>query len=231
MKRKAPVASKAPPSKRPRTQGDYQKGRETLKSQKELKAFDLAQTNLVLETPANPPNFVLLNACVNGAELYQRVGRKIYMKSIHIRGFLQCISTSGQDMARIIVFYDAQPNAAAPTIAALLQDSNAAAATTFLSEINLNNRQRFKILRDHQVLLPSSTLTGAVQTNTSYPETDGKLQIDFFIKLKGLEAVYNATNGGTIADITSGSIYIVAMDGVDLSDWELTFTSRLRYYD
>lgn len=238
MKRKAaarPITVRRTAKKRVRLTGPrtYQAGRELLKTPKqELKAFDVAATGINFDTPANPPVFVALNAVVNGAELYQRVGRKIYMKNIHIRGFVVNTATSTQDMGRILVVYDSQPNIAFPTIAQLLQDSNAAAATSGLSEINLTNRARFQILRDYQVLLPSATNTAGVLTN--FEMTDqikNSFNIDMFIKLKGLESVFNGTNGGTIADITSGSIFITCVTQNNNAEWAFEFTSRLRFYD
>lgn len=198
----------------------------------ELKAFDVADTAANFVTSAGPPTVVSnLNVPINGAELYQRVGRKIYMKSLHLRGTVLNIATAVQDVLRIIVYYDSQPNAAAPTFANLMQDSNAAAGSTVFSEINLVNRQRFKILKDHQMITPSCTNTAGVLTNLAYPQTDNELNFDFFIKLKGLESVFNGTNGGTIADITSGALGFVIISGVTNNSWQLTYSTRLRYYD
>jgi len=195
----------------------------------ELKALDLAE-QLTGFTLAGV--FTTVNVPVNGAELYQRVGRKIYMKSLHIRGFLVNNSTGVQDYGRILVVYDSQPNGATPVLATLLQDSNAGAATTGLSNLNLANRARFKILRDYPVLLPSVTNTAGVLTN--FQMTDqikSSFNIDMFIKLKGLETEFNGTNGGTIADINSGSIFILTASTLANNGWEFEFQTRLRYYD
>lgn len=232
MKRKASAAgvTKQPKKKSVKT-GDYQKGRELTRTPKsELKAFDIARTATNVQLVATPPAFNLLNQMINGAELYQRVGRKVYMKSLHVRGYFQNIATTVQDAIRIIVFYDSQANAAAPTIANLLQDSNAAAGTTAESEINLFNRARFKILRDKQFCTPAVTNTAGVLTNLNYP-SNNVFEFNEFIKLKGLEAVYNGTNGGTIADITSGSLYLVTLCDQQAAGWQFIYTSRLRYYD
>lgn len=233
MKRARPgtmVAKQPPAKKRAVQRGDYQKGRELARNPRaELKAFDLstATQNFVNAGVVIPT----LNACVNGAELYQRVGRKTYGKSIHIRGFVQNILTSVQDFARIIVFYDSQPNAAAATAASILSDSNAGAATTATSEINLNNRQRFKILRDHQMILPSVTFTAGVLTNEAFQQSDNQLNINMYIKLKGLETVYNGNNAGTVADITSGNIGMLLITSLTNNSWQLQYGTRYRYYD
>lgn len=213
--------------------GDYQKGRELAKTPKqELKAFDTAFLGNNFHTIAGVPAFQLLNPVVNGAELYQRVGRKLYMKSLHIRGNIVQTATSTQDIGRILVVYDSQCNAAAPAIAALLQDSNAGAATNALSEINLTNRARFKILRDKQIIFPSATLAGGVQTNQAFQEQyEHSFSVNEFIKLGGLEAEYNGVNAGNIGDITSGAIFLVCVMETNDAVWQFQYTARLRYYD
>lgn len=231
MKRKREFkSSKNPRPKKFRQTGDYQKGRELAKAPKqELKAFDVAHTSSAF---AAGGTFTVLNTPVNGAELYQRVGRKIYMKSLQIRGIIQNTATDIQDMLRIAVVYDSQPNAALPVnLNAVFQDSNAGAATSVFSEINLINRQRFKILKDYQIMIPSVFNAAGVLTNVGfYDQKTESFSLNWFIKLRGLEAVFNATNGGTIADITSGSIFLVTFCS-SATDWSFEFTSRLRYYD
>lgn len=229
----APQAKKKPALSRQNAVvgNNYQAGREFHGHPKqELKAFDVAQGNSTMASAGTGGTFALLNAMVNGAELYNRVGRRVMLKSTHIRG--QCIpaATSTGGFGRVILFYDAQPNAAAPTLANLLADSNAAHATNLLSEINLDNRERFKIFRDIQFLLPPLTFTAGVITNLGQmDQVLRSLQINEFVKLGKVESVYNGTNGGTIADITSGSLYLLFLstDG----SWNFNWTSRTRYYD
>jgi len=212
--------------------GDYQAGRELgkLTPKQELKAFDNALTTNTFNTIANPPVFQVLNAQVNGAELYQRVGRKCYMKSLRIRGVIQPNGVSAEFAARMLIIYDSQPNAANPTIQALLQDSSAAGATTWASEINLINRQRFKVLRDKQFLLGNVANVGGATEIVPDP-IKNSLNVDEFIDLNGLETIYNGTNGGTIADITSGALHIVTLGDANAGGYNLNYTTRLRYYD
>lgn len=232
MKRKAEKGKSKSTRKKVR-QGDYQRGRELARTPKaELKAFDSGALARPQQLVATPPTYDFLNCMVNGAELHQRVGRKIYMKSLHLHGAVTGFGASinQQSFGRIIIFYDAQPNAAAPTIAGLLQDANAGGATNPYSHLNLTNRQRFKILRDYRLIL-GPTNANALVTNINDPIKNSYL-IDIFIKLRGLEAIYNGTNGGTIADITSGSIGVTFIsDSGAATDYELLYSSRLRYYD
>lgn len=230
MKRKT-APPKGRPTKRAKTIGDYQKGRELAKVPKqELKAFDVALRTNTFATIAGPPTFDTLNAMVNGAELYQRVGRKVYMKSLHIRGQCTPNGVANESACRIIIYYDSQPNAAAPLIGDLIKDSNAAAASTWISEINLVNRQRFKILRDMQFIFGSSTNAAGAAELVPDPIKQS-FNVDVFIKLKGLEAIYNATNGGTVADITSGAIGLVCFGDANAGAHDFIYGARLRYYD
>lgn len=195
----------------------------------ELKAFDVAASNKNFIAAGT---FALLNNMVAGSEVYNRVGRKTYMKSIRIRGVIYNILTNIQDTGRIILLYDEQPNGAQPVIADIVQDSNAGAATTIRSNPNLNNRERFQILRDHTIYFPSVTNTGGVLTNENYNDTEhASYNIDWFVPLKGKETMYNGVNGGTIADIVSGSLYLVVVIQTTDNAWTFSSSSRLRYYD
>lgn len=228
-KRKRPVKRTTGPKK---ARPDYQKGRELMRPKMELKAFDIAETITGSTAVAAAPVGICLNAMVNGAELFQRIGRKTYMRSLHFRGFIQNAATSVQDIGRIVILYDSQANAALPTYVSVFQDSNVGAASAILSGVNLTNRARFKILRDYPVMLPSCTFAGGVITNFAMQDTVNKsLEVDFFIKLKGLETEYNGVNGGTIADITSGSLILFFASDNSSNKWQIEWTSRLRYYD
>lgn len=222
-----------------RSKRDYQKGRELpVQPKAELKCLDIAQTAVNFHAIAVPPTMVCLNPVTNGAEIYQRTGRKIYMKSVHIKGTLVPVIANVDSLhnaiLRMIVFYDAQPNAAFPAIATLLKDSTAGGATTEFSELNLDNRERFKILREKVWVMGPTTATAASNYGQAYIQDGSQcLVINEFIKLKKIEALYNATNGGTIADLTSGSIVIVLIADAVTTDsvWAMSYTSRLRYYD
>lgn len=214
--------------------GGYQSGRELARPGQELKAFDNIPHILPFTVATGAPTFIALNTMINGAELFQRIGRKIYMKNIHIRGWIQPTgptNASGDDMLRIIVFYDAQCNATNPAIADLLQEANVGGGTTGFSEINLTNRARFMILRDYQMQVGAISLnTGSINGILGYPDEKGSLSVDMFIKMKGLQAEYNGVNGGTVGDISSGAVFITAIS-CNGAHWQFNFGSRVRYFD
>lgn len=201
----------------------------------EIKAIDIFQANYAFRTIAGTPPNVLLNAVQTGAGFFNRVGSRIEMKSLHIRGLINNVATGTQDQGRIIVIYDRQPNGAMPVISDILRarDQTGAATTSGTSEINLDNRDRFVIVRDYTVVLPSVTNTAGVLTNgPAYPGDDEQLDVNIFIRLKGLSTHYlSTTNPATIADIGTGALscWFVSMN--TNAAWQASLGFRLRYHD
>lgn len=205
---------------------NYNVGRANPRPKAELKAFDIPTGNQIFTAAG----FVAtLNAPVTGTDMFNRVGRKIYMKSVFIRAFIQpVVGPVAADVCRIIVFYDAQTNGVLPTGPDLLKDSTLAAVSSGMSSVNLINRERFKILRDQQIIIPAYATNITASFGT--PNPIDNFNITMFIPLRGLETVYNANNGGTSADIGSGGLFIMTIDQNNQSHI-LSYNSRLRYYD
>lgn len=216
------------------TQRGYQSGRAFNKAPKEeLKCFDVTPGNLNFQTSGTGTTVQVYNSVPQGVEVYQRIGRKIYMKSLHIRGQIQCIATAAIDVGRILVVYDSQSNGGGlPVVGSLLQDCNAGVNINGFSHININNRQRFKIIRDYQVILPAATFTAGVITNPGHQDNiENSHMINWFIPLKGLESIFQATSTGTVTDIQSGSLLIFALSNAQDNKYTFSLTTRLRYYD
>lgn len=212
----------------------YQSGRAFARApQQELKCFDVTPGNLNFITSGTGTTVQVYNSVPQGSEVYQRIGRKIYMKSLAIRGQIQQIATSVTDVGRILVVYDSQANGGGfPSAGSLLQDCNAGVNTNGFSHININNRQRFKILRDYQVILPSATFVAGVVTNLGYQDNIIHTHmVDWYIPLKGLEAIFNVNSTGAVTDIQSGSLLIFCVSNAGDNKYTFSLTTRLRYYD
>lgn len=200
----------------------------------EKKSVDTLRKALEFDTVGN---FTLLNAIDSGSNEYQRVGRKISMRSVAIRGFVkfaQAGSTPSFDFLRLILFYDRQPNGAAPALADVLTSVDRAGTTESVSTsgLNINNADRFKVLRDWYwpIIWPATGTTPQNAELAAVPET---IAFKDFIKLGGMETHYNAGTAGTIADITTGSLYLLAV-GLQSNanhQWNCTFDCRVRYLD
>lgn len=202
---------------------------------KEIKAIDLTYANQLFRTPGTATNVILLNGVQTGAAFYNRVGSRIEMKNLHIRGYINNAATAIATQGRMLIVYDRQPTGALPTIQNLLQtrDQTGATSNTHVSEINLDNRDRFMIVRDVSFYFPPVTNTAGVLTNgPSYPALeDSQFDVNIFIRLKGLVTHFSSSsNPTTIADIATGGLYAFFVAGQD-STWQWTGGFRLRYDD
>jgi len=161
------------------------------RSSKELKAKDTAAS---LAFSSDTGNVLLLNGVAVGTDFNSRIGRKFTMKSLLMRlsVFQGNDAAPVPAIARVIIVYDSQANATAPTIAMVL---NTALGTPTTRANNLDNRDRFKILLD-------------VTTEISPAGTQAVFEKRY------LRLDHETINGGTdatIGSITTGSLYLLAI--------------------
>lgn len=204
----------------------------------EVKTCDVNSTSVAVSTTGV---FTCLNIIEQGAAFYQRVGLQAVMKSLRLSGFFILSGTNAAatalDYVRLIIFYDRQANKAFPSQADILQLTNEAGTTesTSLSNINMYNRDRFKIIRDDRILLPPAGAAGvAANSPFVYIDPEMKMNVDHYVKLGDLETQYNQTNGGSVADIQTGSLNLLVVSNQVLaanSAYDFVFTARLRYMD
>ena len=198
----------------------------------ELKSVDNPGNSTLFKTSGVPPTGLLLNGVAQGAAMYQRVGNKIQMKGLQIRGNLLNAATCVEGCLRMVIVYDRQPNGALATWNTVFQmrDSAGTTSSNTFAMINVDQRERFVILRDKFWHAPSVTYTGGVQTNgPSYP-TDSEWDVDEYIKLKGLKCTFQGDTSG-IASISTGSILMFLCVNGTNDSYSLSWNTRLRYYD
>jgi len=200
----------------------------------EIHAIDVTPISQGFRTIATPPTLVLLNGIQTGAGFFNRVGSRVENVNLHIRGVVNIGLTTLISYARMVVVYDRQPNGAAPLVGDILQsrDQTGAPTGTAFSEINLDQRQRYLILRDKSFFVPPTTFTAGVLTNgPAFPSDGPEWTVNEFIRLKGLITQYKSSSAPTtITDINSGSIYVFFLASVDNT---LLFNGqcRLRFVD
>lgn len=141
--------------------------------------------------------FTLLNNIIEGTDEDTRIGRNVKISSIQLNGIVQSASnTTGSGYIRTIIVQDMQPNAAIFAITSYLVSDD------LVSLRNTDNTKRFKTL--HSEILPISGF--GTQANGT-PTTQC---VDWYKKVN-IITDYNATNGGTIADITKNSLYLLTI--------------------
>lgn len=182
------------------------------------------------------------NAIQAGTGFFNRIGNRITMKSLHLVGTLTTTAnvTAGiVEYLRIMVVYDKQANGAAPAITDILLDTaqDATSVTNAWSSTNINNRDRFLILMDDRIDIPNNAATALTAEQQSIMPQGGDQQevnINRFIKLNDLEAMYKASSSpAVIGDITVGALWLVTLGtaAAGAEGYQLTYNARLRYHD
>lgn len=180
-----------------------------------------------------------LNLVTAGSSMWNRIGRKLSMKSVHVRFALTPTGNNAANTglySRVIVIYDKQPNGALPNASDVLQDQTNGATdqhvTLVTSGINLNNRDRFEVLVDDCRYLPGgNTSTDAANVVTA---TVDQCHWDIFRKLKGRETHFKADSApAVIGDLSTGSLILLTMGSIasGAEPYGLYGSVRLRYTD
>jgi hypothetical protein len=146
------------------------------------------QINMAVDTATA---VTLLNGLGKGTDLNQRVGQTVRNLSLEFHCNNAVTAATGIDQShRVIVVWDKQPNGAALTYADVMDGG-----TTGLQDYN--QIARFNILLDKLIYLNATGEAGSARVWSKK------------IVLNRLTH-FNAGNAGTIADIVTGSIYIIA---------------------
>lgn len=203
----------------------------------EMKSCDVVSASVAVSTTAQ---FILLNGVQEGSSFYNRIGRRISMRSLHLK-FTLAPSGNGAGVGetlRFMVIYDRQPNGAAPAISDLLldYDNTGATGTTVKSGMNMNNSDRFVMLRDKILQIPNNGAAVALSAGQEaiMDQFEEKGDFNWFVKLRGSEVHYKATsNPAVIGDIATGALYFVTYSNIAVatSGYNATYLARLRYSD
>lgn len=156
---------------------------------------------------------VLLNGLVTGSAATERIGRKVFMKTLFIR-FVGSRTTAplvGDSPVRMVIVYDKQSNAVAPLATDILQNDRISGLT------NLSNAERFRIVMDKEFSLGTTNNTAVAWKK--------------YIKLN-LPMTFNTGAAGTIADIQTGSMYVLSYQNGQFSNLpQIGCEFRIRYND
>jgi len=185
-------------------------------------------------------NMIVLNLIRPGTGSQNRVGRKVTMKSLRVRGTaLVSIKPDGagdttNEVLRMTVVYDKQPSGTLPTFDTVFGRTDQAGLETchVLDSLRYDNTGRFRVLRDTLLVSSGNDTPPAAGTDFSH----SYLPFDEYIDLKGRETSFSGQSSPqTISDISSGALYLIFRVEVGSSDTVCGITdtsyARLRYYD
>lgn len=183
---------------------------------------------------------------IEGGSFYNRIARRTRGVSLEIRGqFKPTLANSAAVpvlWCRAMLVYDRQTNGAVPSLSTVLQDYDEAGNTfnSPYSGINMDNRDRFYVIRDRKFLLPALGINGVAPTTTSASVTttdvgdvNNTMIWNEFIKLNGLETQYKANTTGAVGDIASGNYLLILWTNQSsgTTAWAFDYMARYKFYD
>lgn len=184
----------------------------------ERKVVDTATATYACDTTGT---VTLLNGVAQGSDFSNRIGRKFTNVAIQLEGLIgPQDTTSGPSKCRVMLIYDAQPNGALPAITDVLT------ASTSSAFMNLNNRDRFKVICDHQCVIGyiQDTATQAVSTG------EGVDNVSVYKKIN-LETINDGTTAA-IGDIQTGSLFLLTVGNQPAaSGANFNGAARVRFVD
>jgi len=200
----------------------------------EMKSVDLGISQLFTTTGS-------LHACPipeEGASFYNRIGRRVRGVSMQIRGVIHAgLANAAQQafpLLRWMLVYDRQPNGALPSAADVLTnyDHDGSTHTGILAGINMNNKDRFVVLRDKMINTQTVGASGDAVVDPVFTPTvfSQDLVINEFVKLGGLQTHFKASTGA-IGDVSTGSYFILLITGNGSDVWNYDVQVRFRFYD
>ena len=216
-------------------------------SLKEYKYFDNNIVNVSVPTVSVGADVGWLNQTTVGNWAVNRVGNKIIMKSIHIQGILTVTGAPTTpvipNIIRMALIYDKQPSGTGnlPSAGDVFKSISGIGGieTSVFSGVNIDNRERFIILRDYKRLTPRMEYDG---TTPIFEGTQGQGSlgqgseksgqtyfIDDYVKLN-LPAVYKVNASTTHNDYTNietGALLLMCYSGGQSGNWVFSHASRV----
>jgi Geminivirus coat protein/nuclear export factor BR1 family. len=169
-----------------------------------------------------------LNMIPQGNTVNTRVGKKILLKSVQIRGSVDVpvvgIANPAFHKCSFLIVYDRRPVGTLPVMTDFFTSSTSTAMN------NDANSGRFQILKRHDFMINISNATAGQE---QFLDTSS-CTVDEFISLKGLQTVYKAAGTGAPNDTEQGALYLVTIGNQSATTifpagpvWEL----RVRFLD
>jgi len=165
-------------------------------------------------------SITMLNGVATGTDFTNRIGRKVVWKSFLVQGHsIPQDASVSPNLGRVMIIYDTQPNGALPAMTDVLVTADAT------SPLQLNNRDRFRVLWDKRVV------NGVYADAATQATADQTIKEIRKYKKCNLQTIYDGTTAA-IADIQSGCIFLLTI-GTQASgaSYNARLNIRLRFND
>jgi len=190
---------------------------------------------------ADPGTVNTLFAPTQGDDISNRTGRRADVMGIRIKGLLTGLKQTAQTTAdeatlvRVVLVQDKQTNSAQLNAEDVISSGDATQAFNMFQSTAFFGR--FKVLKDKRYITPATPVSirtaDQVTTTAQNMEVTG-FEKDFKMNVKFRKPVrvnFNATNGGTVADIIDNSWHILAIANSADQGVRLSYKCRVVFVD
>lgn len=198
----------------------------------EMKYIDANQDIFADNNAASNNSIILLNGMSAGAAMWQRIGRKATLKAVNLTYTIQPYNIpAASDRIKVSLVFDRMPTGFFPVHneVFLSQNSAGTALCDPESQVNLNNRDRFRILHTKTYAVGGVLSSGeVVRTNLEASE----LHFKRYIKCN-LPITFKA-DGNLLGDISGGALYILvqALTATSATQtWTVHYNARMMFSD
>lgn len=199
-----------------------------------------------VNAPAYTPNqnLFLLNGIATGTDVFNRIGRKIRIRSVHVRITVKPnISAANSNYTRsnrlkAILFCDEMPTGTAPTFSDFsanlagqgnYSDMTVGASNQIKAFRNIANAKRFKVIKEVELVQPYTPAgSNGIQS------FKGLQRIDFNVKFGGLSKLATTTYNNTSTGYTSVAqcaLWCVVFADCENGAYYFDINWRTRFYD
>lgn len=215
----------------------------------ETKYFDFLQNTISIPAASNttlgtsvttaPLTVGCCFAPTLGNDITNRIGRKCAVHKIRIQGSVVFNSQSAQNsfdnqqIVRLVLFIDKQANASQATLADVFQTNANLTSPSGAIHVpqNLATLGRFRVLKDKKMAFDSGNATGSP---TAGDVIIGPMARNFKFSIKFRKPLivhFNATNGGTYADIVENCIQFISVGAIVTATPSINYYGRVCYSD
>jgi len=212
----------------------------------ETKYFDTAVTATALVAPPataawsgldtmNPTTILALNVPQQGTGNTNREGRYITMESLQVNGIIAMAAQGDQTAAdvaptiKIWIVLDKQTNGGDAGTGIISENVFTNPGATAISGTaplrNMLYSKRYKVLKEICIDAPQLNM---VFDGTNVEQSGTQIPFSAFIPLKGRKTEFLG-NAGTVADITTNGLFMVACTSSTQYAPQITYNARLRF--
>lgn len=202
-----------------------------------------AGAGVVLATVTTNVDVIPLNLITPGNGSFNRIGRKVKLQNVVVELSLEHVyfpaattANLNGNFLRCALVWDRQPNGVIPTYDSIfgVTDQSGNETTNYFDPIKYDTRERFRIIRDEKITFDIQSNAPTAGTNNNvinykHIKMYARLPFDCLTNYSG------QSNPCTIADISSGALYITFRSAINSASNIILVRggsfARLKYFD